>query len=140
MNNNEILETLLNREEDISQDADVRKDFNGRSVNGYAVDNFLKEWDTAEPFPIKEIKRYLRLNEWTAKDFNPRTELVIAKLLPRWFYKVYLAVKEFKASSRNELLSSQDAFARMMGYPISTASDKAFCVYEYALQTYYEGE
>jgi hypothetical protein len=26
----------------------------------------------------------------------------------------------------------------MMGYPTETASDKAFCVYDYAIQTYYE--
>ena len=133
--NNEILEKLLLREEDIQLDV-----FKTNSVNGYMIMTELNNWDTAEPFPMKDVRRYIRMNEWKTADFNPRSELVIRRVLPRWMLLVYNMMKEFKASSRNELLSVQDAFARMAGYPTETASDKAFCVYEYALQTYYEGE
>ena len=132
MTNEEILETLLLREEDEHDDT------KGQSVNGYYIDKNLKQWDTSKPFPISDFRRYIRMNEWNAKDFNPRTELVILKVLPRWLYLVYLMMKQFKASSRNELLSVQDAFARMMGYPTNTESEKAFCVYDYAIQMYYE--
>ena len=134
MTNKEILEKLLLRDSD-SIDEEIPS---GQSINGYMFSQYLKQWDGAEPFPMCEFRRYIRLNEWTAKDFNTRNELIIAKILPRWFYQVYLAVKEFKASSRNELLSTQDAFAKMMGYPLNTANDKAFCVYEYAIQSFYK--
>ena len=133
--NKEILEKLLLREED-----DHPEIPEGHSVNGYMFMKCLNHWDTAEPFPMTEVKRYIRMNEWTVKDFNPRIELIMMRVFPKWFYKTYLMMKEFKASSRNELLSAQDTFARMMGYPTETSSDKAFCVYDYALQLYYEGE
>lgn len=133
--NKEILEKLLLREED--DHPEIPK---GQSVNGYIFAKTMKNWDTNEPFPMNEVKRYIRMNEWKAADFNPRSELIIMHILPHWFLKVYMMMKEFKASSRNELLSVQDAFARMVGYPTETASDKAFCVYEYAMQTYYESD
>lgn len=133
--NKEILEKLLLREEDDHPEVP-----HTNSVNGYMFMMCMNHWDTSEAFPMNEVKRYVRINEWKRDDFNPRTELIIMRAFPKWFYKAYLMMKEFKASSRNELLSAQDAFARMMGYPTSTASDKAFCVYEYAMQMYYEGE
>lgn len=131
--NKEILEKLLLREEDEHPEIP-----DNHSVNGYMLMIALNHWDTAEPFPMQDVKRYIRMNEWTAADFNPRSELIILRVLPRWMLLVYNMMKEFKASSRNELLSVQDTFARMMGYPTETASDKAFCVYDYAIQTYYE--
>lgn len=131
--NNEILEKLLLREEDEHPTIPEKN-----SVNGYMVMIALNHWDTAEAFPMKDVRRYIRMNEWTAADFNPRSELVIRRVLPRWMLLVYNMMKQFKSSSRNELLSVQDVFARMTGYPTETASDKAFCVYEYALQSYYK--
>ena len=133
--NKEILEKLLLRTED--EHPDVPED---HSLNGYMFMIAMNHWDTSEPFPMNEVKRYIRINEWVANDLNPRTELIIMRIFPKWFMKVYLMMKQFKSSSRNELLSVQDAFARMMGYPTTTASEKAFCVYDYAMQTYYEGE
>lgn len=131
--NNEILEKLLLREED--EHPTIPDNY---SVNGYMVMIALNHWDTTEAFPMKDVRRYIRMNEWTAADFNPRSELVIRRVLPRWMLLVYNMMKQFKSSSRNELLSVQDVFARMTGYPTETASDKAFCVYEYALQAYYK--
>lgn len=133
--NNAILERLLLREED-----DHPEIPQGHSVNGHMFAIGMRNWNTAEPFPMNEVRRYVRLNEWKTADFNPRAELIVTHMFPRWFLMVYMMMKEFKASSRNELLSVQDAFARMMGYPIESPTDKAFCVYEYAMQTYYEGE
>ena len=133
--NKEILEKLLLREED-----DHPEIPEGRSVNGYLFMMGMNHWDSSESFPMSEVKRYVRMNEWTAADFNPRAELILMRVFPKWFRKTYEMMREFKASSCNELLSAQDAFARMMGYPTKTNSDKAFCVYDYAIQMYYEGE
>lgn len=133
--NKEILEKLLLREED--DHPEIPDD---RSVNGYLFMKCMNHWDASEQFPMNEVRRYVRMNEWKAADFNPRTELILMRVFPKWFRKTYEMMREFKASSRNELLSVQDAFARMMGYPTATESDKAFCVYDYAVQTYYEGE
>jgi len=132
--NESILNKLLLRPED-NTDVEI-PDVN--SVNGYMFARSMRAWDVSEPFPVKDFKRYIRMNEWKTADFNPRTELLIMKVLPRWLHNVYLMMREFKSSSRNELLSAQDAFARMMGYPTETPSDKAFCVYDYAIQMYYE--
>lgn len=134
MTNQDILDKLLLRQED-NTDENIPVI---NSVNGYMFAKNMKDWDVTESFPVKDFKRYIRMNEWKTTDFNPRTELLIMKILPHWLHKVYLMMREFKASSRNELLSAQDAFARMMGYPTETPSDKAFCVYDYAIQMYYE--
>jgi len=133
--NKEILDKLLLREEDEHPDIPT-----GHSVNGYLFATTMKVWNSADEFPMQEFKRYIRLHEWVAADFNPRVELILLKKFPRWLYLVYLAMKEFKASSRNELLAAQDAFGRMMGYPLETPAERAYCVYEYAIQMYYEGK
>jgi len=133
--NKEILDKLLLREEDNHPDIPAN-----HSVNGYMFAKSMNHWNKEDQFPIQDFKRYVRMHEWIAGDFNPRVELILLKQFPRWLYLVYLAMKEFKSSSRYELLAAQDAFGRMMGYPLETPNERAYCVYEYAIQMYYEGE
>ena len=123
MTNKEILDRLFN------------SDNNGKEVN-----ECLGEWDTTEPFPIADVKRYIKLNEWSREDFNTHIELIMGKVMPLWFFKVYLSMSEFVKSAHPELSNEQETFARLMGYPVKTESEKAFCYYDYAIHYYTEKE
>lgn len=131
MTNKEIEDKLLLRD----NEEDVK---DGHSVNAEMFKKYIKHWNNAEyEFPIDDIKRYIRLNEWTQKDFSFENELLISKYLPPFIHDVFFELKSFRENSRNELVSDQKAFARIMGYPMNTQDEKAFCIYEYALQLFY---
>ena len=77
------------------------------------------------------------MNEWTYEDFCYETELVIGKYLPKFCLDMFFEVKDFRRNSRNELTSSQEAFARLMGLPYNTQDEKALCVYKFAISRFY---
>lgn len=134
MTNTELLDKLMTR----SNDANAEKfDDQSRTYNAQVVRKYLLNLDPAESaFPINEVKKYIRLNEWQLADFDTHTELIIQKTLPKWFHIIFLKMKQFRMNTRDELSSREDAFARIMGYPTNTQDEKAFVIYNYLLQEY----
>lgn len=130
MTNEEILEQLMSRSGDI-------KTAENESVNAHQCVEYLPQWDASEPFPVENIERYIRMNEWTYEDFCYETELVIGRHLPKFCLDMFFEVKDFRRNSRNELTSSQEAFARLMGLPYNTQDEKALCVYKFAISRFY---
>lgn len=138
MTNKEILETLMLRDSDAGNDKDLNEILqNGNSINAEMFKRNIVNWDKSEDFPIDEIKRYLRFNEWTKKDFDFENEMLIKEYLPDFFHDVFFKIKEFRSNSRNELVSTQRVFAKIMGMPMNTQDEKALVTYEYALQKFY---
>lgn len=133
MTNQEILDKLITRETDAESE---NIDTNEHSYNSAMVHKYLNEWDTAEPFPITDIKQYIRLNEWKKEDFCPAIEICFSKILPAWFLLVYKQLEFFRQNNRRELTSIQEAFGKLYGHPMSTQDEKAFTLYEYMIQQY----
>jgi hypothetical protein len=141
INNGQILEELLKRIDDLpdeEQELFDDDDETQSSVNGEQFRKYMKDWDMSEPFPYADTKKYIRMNEWKKKDFSYENESIIVDKLPSFVHDVYFKVKEFRSNSRNELLSTEEMWARMMGYPYKTQDEKAFCLYQYAFQYHYE--
>jgi hypothetical protein len=129
MTNNEILNILLERGTD-SESAT-------HSVNALNAKKYLPMWNNEEGlFPHEELEKYIRMNEWTKEDFNYDTELVLKDTLPPFVLDIFFEVKDFRSDHRNELLSTQEVFARLYGYPYNTQDEKAFCVFKCAFQEY----
>lgn len=138
MTNEEILAKLMLREEDdefIAEKVDLEE--NNNSANGMMFKMYASQWDVSEPFPIAEVKRYVRFNEWTYEDFDFENELVVQSILPDFFHDIFFKCKKFRYNRRTELSSTQVAFARMMGYKYNTQDEKAYVIYDYALQRFY---
>jgi hypothetical protein len=121
--NEEILDTLES----------TNNDFNAEEVK-----SLIGLWDKSEPFPIDQAKRYIKMQEWSYKQFGFTMELELKKTLPHWFLKVFFDMKEFRSNPRNELTSSCEALSKINGYPMKTQDDKAFCQYDYSLRKYFE--
>jgi len=120
-------EEILNKLKDTSGDD-----------NAKAVRELLPQWNKTEPFPIVDALAYIRMQEWTYDTFGYSMERVIAGNLPEWFLRVFFDMKEFRSNTRNELASTCALVSKMKGYPMKTQDDKAFCLYNYALQKYYK--
>lgn len=134
MTNQEILNKLMLRDTD--READTF-DAQNRTYNAQSVKKYLSLWNVNESaFPIDDIKRYIRLNEWHLADFDTNTELLIQRILPPWFSLVFIKMKQFRSNNRNELSSQEEAFGKLMGYPMNTQDEKAFVLYD-ALHQYY---
>lgn len=134
MTNKEILDKLLTRETDKGAES-----FEGShySYNAHMVKKYLANWDVNESkFPIKKVRQYIRLNEWTRLDFDIRTELLLQQLLPKWFMLIFIRMKQFRSNSRNELTSIEQGFGKMMGYPMKTQDEKAFVAYDACYQKF----
>lgn len=129
MTNTEILEKLMNR-------ATEYNPASKESVNAQMVVEYLPKWDGAEPFPVNQLERYIRMNEWTYEDFNIETEMAIRQVLPDYVLDIFFNVKEFRENSRNELLSYQETFARLYGLPYNTQDEKALCVFKCAISRF----
>ena len=106
--------------------------------NANQVKEIIGLWDKSEPFPIDQAKRYIKMQEWSYKQFGFSMELELKKTLPHWFLKVFFDMKEFKSNPRNELTSTCEALSKINGYPMTTQEDKAFCQYDYSLRKYFE--
>lgn len=134
MSNKELLDLLMSRETDYGTEVFTAPN---RTYNAQMVKKYLPQWNMKEGlFPVGDVRRYVRLNEWSKDDFDIRTEMILRKYLPAWFMLVYIKVKQFKSQSRSELSSTEEAFAKLMGYPINTQEEKAFVTYEMAYQKY----
>ena len=134
MTNQEILDKLILRDTDRESE---QFDAKNRSYNAQSVKKYLEQWNASESaFPINEVKRYIRLNEWQRDDFDTHTELVLQRQLPKWFMLVFINMKQFRSNSRNELSSQEEAFGKLMGYPMNTQDEKAFVLYDAAYQKY----
>lgn len=135
LSNEEILKHLEKRDGEY----DTERTQAGHSVNAEMVRLCISDWDNGQFFfPHVELRRYIRFAEWTAKDFNFENEMLIQKYLPDFVHDIFFEMKEFRENSRRELLSTQEAFGRMMGLPYKTQDEKALVVYNYAYQKYYE--
>lgn len=134
MTNQEILDKLIMRETDANTDPfDAKK----QSYNGAMVKKYLRDWNNDEStFPIDDIRRYIRLNEWKKDDFNPSAEIILSRILPKWFLLVYHELEFFRRNPRRELTKNQEALGKLYGHPMSTQDEKAFTMYEYFLQLY----
>lgn len=106
--------------------------------NAKAVKELLPQWNKEEPFPVVDALAYIRMQEWTYDTFGYAMEKVITNNLPEWFLRVFFDMKEFRSNKRNELASTCVLVSKMKGYPMKTQDDKAFCLYNYALQKYYK--
>lgn len=105
--------------------------------NAEQFKTYLSQWSKKDKFPCNELKRYIRFNEWEYKDFGFENELLVRKHLEDWVLDVFFEVKEFRQNSRNELTSTQFAYAKLTGYPCDTQNEKAFCVYTWAFDRYF---
>lgn len=123
MTNKEILEALEKRGE-------IE---NNHSYNAEQVALSLCEWDKSEAFPIDELQRYVRFNEWTFEDFSFENENVIKDVLPAFVLDIFFMVKNFRSNRRNELTSDEKTYAQIKGLPYNTQDEKALCVYEFGL-------
>lgn len=132
MTNQEILDKLLLRQEEDTEGITVesRCSFNGTMCNKYLV-----QWNKNESdFPMQDIQKYIRMNEWSAGDFNTSLAIFFMTNLPKWFYAVYSGMENFISNTRNELSSLVFSYAKLMGYPMNTQAEKAFCLYNYLIQ------
>lgn len=100
--------------------------------------NVLEALPQCKGFNLETFKSCIRMHEWYKDDFDFEMEQLVSKYLPDWIRDVYFQLKEFRANRRNELTSVQEGFARMMGFPYETQNEKAFVVFNYAIQRYYE--
>lgn len=123
MSNQKILQALQNSE---------------YSENAKTFTSQIGKWDKSETFPYKDLKQYLKLHQWEYNDFNFENELLIQEFLPAFVLDIFFAMKEFRDNSRMELTSVQETYARIYGYPHKTQDEKAFCLYEYLFNRYYE--
>ena len=135
MSNKEILKKLMYREEDREEELNDIPE--GYSVNAEMFRRHMADWDSSEEFPYDDLKQYIRFAEWTKKDFSFENEMLIQSKLPGFVHDIFYEVKEFRSNSRNELTSTQNAFARLCGYAMKTQDEKAYCVYDYAYKTFY---
>lgn len=134
MTNQEILDKLMLRDTDRESE---QFDAKNRSYNAQSVKKYFEQWNANESaFPINEVKRYIRLNEWQRDDFDMHTELVLQRQLPKWFMLVFTKMKQFRSNSRNELSLQEEAFGKIMGYPMNTQDEKAFVLYDAVYQKY----
>lgn len=134
MTNQEILDKLILRDTDRESE---QFDAKNRSYNAQSVKKYLEQWNASESaFPINEVKRYIRLNEWQRDDFDTHTELVLQRQLPKWFMLVFTKMKQFRSNRRNELSLREEAFGKLMGYPMNTQDEKAFVLYDAVYQEY----
>lgn len=131
--NKDILKELEKRDDELEFEIPE-----GRSGNACNIKAHLQHWDSSEPFPYIELKRYIRMNEWTKNDFNIELEMLLMDKLPSFIHDIYFEMKEFKANTRMEPLPSQRAFGRVMGYPMDTQEEKAFVVFDWSFKNYYE--
>ncbi len=106
--------------------------------NANNVKEIIGLWDKSEPFPMEQVRRYIKMQQWPYNKFGFSMELELKKTLPAWFLKVFFDMKEFKSNPRNELTSSCEALSKINGYPMKTQEDKAFCQYDYSLKKYFE--
>lgn len=134
MTNQEILDKLMLRDTDREAE---QFDAQNRNYNAQSVKKYLEQWNAEEStFPINDVKRYIRLNEWQLADFDTHTELVIQKHLPKWFLLVFTKMKQFRSHTKAELNSQEEAFGKLMGYPMNTQDEKAFVLYDAIYQKY----
>lgn len=130
MNNKDIIKKLQD-ESGFEAIGDERP----QSLNAKNIKKLLPKYKGT--FDMENFKSCIRMNEWLKDDFDFEMEQIITKYLPDYIRDVFFCVKEFKANRRNELLSVQEAFARIMGLPYETQNEKAYVVLQYALQRYY---
>ena len=106
--------------------------------NAAQVKEIIGSWDKSEAFPVDQVKRYIKMHEWSYNKFSFSMESEIAKTLPKWFMNVFFDVKEFRSNPRNELTSTCETMSKIQGYPMKTQDDKAFCQYDYSLRKYFK--
>ena len=106
--------------------------------NAAQVKEIIGLWDKSEAFPVDQVKRYIKMHEWSYNKFSFSMESEIAKTLPKWFMNVFFDVKEFRSNPRNELTSTCETMSKIQGYPMKTQDDKAFCQYDYSLRKYFK--
>jgi len=137
LNNEEILEQLLIRNGDCSALWSPREgDF---SLNAEAFRNCMGQWNDMEFFfPEVDLRKYIRMNEWTRDDFSFENEQIVMENLPKYMHDIFHEMKEFRDNPRNELTSIQEIYARMVGWPMKTQDEKAFCAYNYTFQRYFK--
>lgn len=124
MNNNQlILLDLSNSSED----------------NAEVVRRLLPKWKESESaFPDETLMQYIKMQFWDYKDFDFDMEMIVTDYLPDFMRDVFFEMKEFRSNPRNEVSSSVEMFARLMGYPMETQNDKAFCLYNYMFRRYFD--
>lgn len=105
--------------------------------NAEKIKKLLPKWDTSEQFPEDTLMQYVKMQFWKYTDFDFEMELLIKEYLPKFMLDVFFEMKEFRSNKRNELSSSVEAMSKIMGYPMETQDDKAFCLYNYKFQQYF---
>ena len=108
------------------------------ATNAYAAKEYLPQWDKSESFPGDDIPTAIKMHQWNYEDFNFEMERIIKNFLPDYMLDVFFDVKEFRSNKRNELTSTCEAYSKIMGYPMETQDDKAYCQYMYSFSKYYE--
>jgi len=137
MNNTEILDVLMNAE----GESDIKTNnslYPSTSNNHNTFLEVIKKWDTTEPFPSDKCLSCIKLNQWYFNEFDYTTQKLIQQFLPPFMLDCFFALKEFRDGSRNELLSTQKAYARLMALPMSTQDEKAYVVYKFNFEQFYE--
>ena len=132
MNNKDIIKKLQDEDGIAVADGEI-----SHSVNAKNVLELLPKYKGT--FDMENFKSCISMNTWIKNDFSFEMEQLLTKYFPDYIRDVFFCVKEFKANRRNELLSVQEAFARIMGLPYETQNEKAYVVLQYALQRY-DGE
>jgi len=107
--------------------------------NAEDVKRLLPKWNKEESnFPVDDIKQYIKMQFWEYSDFDFEMEELVKEYLPDFMLDIFFEMKEFRKNKRNELSSSVEFLSNLMGYPMKTQDDKAFCLYNYMFQRYFE--
>lgn len=109
---------------------------NGGNASAVRVD--LNLWDHVDEFPKDDLMTAIKMHKWKYEDFDFEMERLFRNVLPDFMLDIFFDVKEFRSNSRNELTSSAETYSKIMGYPIETQDDKAYCQYQYSFSKYYE--
>lgn len=131
MNTNAVLNELINAEgtSDITTDNPL---YPNTSKNHNTFIKCIKDqviWNKDNPFPIDKCLTHIKLHQWFYNEFDYETQKLVEEYLPKCMLECFFALKEFRDGSRNELLSTQRAYARLMALPTETQDEKAYVVY-----------
>lgn len=107
------------------------------SAHAQACRLVLPQWDTSvSPWNFDNLSELIRMDKWTKDDFNLTNENMVRKYLPDFMVDVFFRLKDFRSNSRNELVSTVEDYAVIMGWPKDTQDEKAFCTFRYELMYY----
>lgn len=120
--------------------AEILMNLQSAENNAEAVSKYLSQWNKDEQFPLNtvdEARRYIKMHVWKYEDFDFEMERITKDNLPNFMLDVFFELKEFRSHPKNEVSSSVEVLSRMLGYPLETQNDKAFALYAYVFNKYF---